>query len=80
MGKLFDNSCELWREGCDGNNQHCFVYSSDNISVNSDVSHGHLHLHYIGQAVGNQTTWTELLLAISFSVKLIDKFVDLVYS
>ena len=34
MGKLFDNSCQLWREGCDGSNQHCFVYSSDIISIN----------------------------------------------
>ena len=34
MGKLFDNSCELWSEGCDGSNQHCYVYSSDNISWN----------------------------------------------
>ena len=34
MGRLFDNSCELWREGCDGSNQHCIVYSGDNISVN----------------------------------------------
>jgi len=34
MGKLFDNSCQQWREGCDGSNQHCFVYSSDKISIN----------------------------------------------
>ena len=34
MGKLFDNSCQVWREGCDGNTEHCYDYSSDIISIN----------------------------------------------
>lgn len=34
MGKLFDNSCQQWRTGCDGTNQHCVIYSSENISSN----------------------------------------------
>ena len=34
MGKLFDNSCQQWRTGCDGSNQHCILYSSENISSN----------------------------------------------
>ena len=32
MGKLFDNSCQEWKKGCDGTNQHCIIYSSENIS------------------------------------------------
>merc|ERR1719232_283077 len=34
MGKLFDLACQVWREGCDGNTEHCYDYSSDIISIN----------------------------------------------
>jgi len=33
MGKLFDNACDLWSKGCDGSNNHCLVYKSDDISI-----------------------------------------------
>jgi len=34
MGKLFDNACKIWEEGCDGTNKHCNIYDNNTISGN----------------------------------------------